>query len=95
MGVILGLFISCILVVILYRAIYPEFSQLKRRCNQVEVGMSKNQVIQIFEKFITPRSEYLVGENKYIGIIDGIVSCRAEFDNNWVVKEILFAVDGF
>ncbi len=93
-GTASGVLLALVLLLILYLAIYPNFSEVRKRCNKIEVGMSRDQVVLILGELMT-ESDLVSDTKNTIGIVNDIVSCQVRFDENNIVEEVTSTVDGF
>jgi hypothetical protein len=95
----MSLFVACVLVLIaiftVYLMLYPELSNVRQRCNKVEIGMTRSQSENILGDLLSKDQDMINMDQKQIYIIKDGIDCRVMFDDAGKVTDVSTSVDSF
>jgi hypothetical protein len=94
-GILVGSLVVLICACILYLGIYPELSAIRKQCNKVEVGMTRNEANAIMRDLLNRALDRAVVDEKQIFLQNNGVDCSIDFDNEGKVIKVTSAVDAF
>ena len=92
-GVLVGILVIAVVAFTVYLAVYPDLSEIRQQCEQIEVGMTRSQAEVILGDLLTTASDRISIEESQIYLMDNGVDCDIDFDSEGVVTSVSSAVD--
>lgn len=91
-----GLPIIIFLIFIIYLTVYPELSDIRQRCNDIKVGMQRDQVDHIMSGLLNDGQDIDMrsSDEKHIYLLQNGVDCSIDFNGEGIVIKVTTAVDG-
>lgn len=91
-------FVAVLIILIIVSVsyfLYPEFSEVRRRCDKIEIGMERLEVENIVGSLMTTASDMIIVDEKHIFLMDNGIDCDIDFDEDGKVLNVTSAADSF